>query len=275
MGSHKGKRLAHTPKLGPQFDNLPTLSKMRLEWCSRDNHKEIDMSVPADQTYPATATDPAWQKKKSFIDKAKASTKTGLGADLKAAELKWKAIPWNVLDAKKLAAKSAEAAQKQLDTAKAAGAVIQEAKTALAKARATAQATATNKALSKPAQAAATSIANALQSAATRLNSIKTLDFEDALKTLASNELIKINKIRVLLAGNEIATGGSATWDRKILKVTGVAWKVGTGNDHKGKSVTVRGETDGSSMHAEGISKVFANDMKVDTVSGNTATFKP
>jgi len=46
------------------------------------------MSVPTDVSYPVIATDAAWQKKKSFIDKAKASTKTGLGADLKAAELK-------------------------------------------------------------------------------------------------------------------------------------------------------------------------------------------
>ena len=76
------------------------------------------MSVPTDMSYPAIATDPAWQKKKSFIDKAKSSTKTGLGADLKAAELKWKAIPWKDLDAKKLAAKSAEVAQKQLEVAR-------------------------------------------------------------------------------------------------------------------------------------------------------------
>jgi len=88
------------------------------------------MSVPTDMSYPVIATDAAWQKKKSFIDKAKASTKTGLGADLKAAELKWKAIPWKDLDATKLAAKSVEAAQRQLDTAKAAGTAIQEAKTA-------------------------------------------------------------------------------------------------------------------------------------------------
>jgi hypothetical protein len=231
------------------------------------------MSVPADINYPAIATDPAWQKKKSFIDKAKASTKTGLGADLKAAELKWKAIPWKDLDAKKLAAKSAEAAQKQLDTAKAAGTVIQEAKTALAKARATAQATATNKALSKPAQNAATDIANSLQNAITRLNSIKTLDFEDALDRLQKAGIITVNKIRIISAGKEVATAGAATWDRKVLKVAGIAWKVGAANDYKGKTLLVKGETEGN-VNSEGISKVFQNDMKLDTASGNTATFK-
>ena len=231
------------------------------------------MSVPTDMSYPAIATDAAWQKKKSFIDKAKASTKTGLGADLKAAELKWKAIPWKDLDATKLAAKSVEAAQRQLDTAKAAGTVIQEAKTALAKAKATAQATATNKALSKPAQLAATSIANALQSAATRLNSIKTLDFEAALQRLEAAELIKVNKIRISSAGKEVATGGAATWDRKVLKVAGVSWKIGAANDYKGKTLVIRGETEGN-LHMEGIGKVFQNDMKLDTASGTTATFK-
>ena len=231
------------------------------------------MSVPTDMSYPAIATDPAWQKKKSFIDKAKSSTKTGLGADLKAAELKWKAIPWKELDARKLAAKSVEAAQRQLNTAKAAGTVIQEAKTAVAKAKATAQATATNKALSKTAQLAANDIANSLQNALTRLNSIKTLDFEDALARLERAELITINKIRILSAGEEVATGGAATWDRKVLKVEGVTWKVGAANDYKGKTLVVKGETAGN-VHYEGIGKVFQNDMKLDTASGTTATFK-
>jgi hypothetical protein len=57
------------------------------------------------------------------------------------------------------------------------------------------------------------------------------------------------------------------------LKVAGVAWKIGAANDYKGKTLVIRGETEGN-VHMEGIGKVFQNDMKLDTASGTTATFK-
>ena len=44
------------------------------------------MAVTFNTTWPATLTDAAWQKKKSFLDKAKSKTKTGLGEALTAAE---------------------------------------------------------------------------------------------------------------------------------------------------------------------------------------------
>jgi hypothetical protein len=40
--------------------------------------QEMNMTVPTDKMYPVRATNAAWQKKKSFLDEAKANTKTGL-----------------------------------------------------------------------------------------------------------------------------------------------------------------------------------------------------
>ena len=233
------------------------------------------MTVPTDKTYPAVATNAAWQKKKSFLDKAKAKTKTGLGASLTTAETKWKAIPWAQLDAKALAAKTVSGAQKNLAAAKLAQVKVQAAHDALVTAKNFATASSHNADLSKTAQAAATAIFSALDKADTRLKSVKLTDFEDALEKLEKSALITMSKVRVLKDNKEVATAGSGTWDRKLLKLTGVAWKVGKAEDYRGDKLAVRGETQGSDQYAEGISKVFANDMKIDSASGNTATFKP
>lgn len=50
------------------------------------------MSAPNNITWPAALTNAAWQKKKSFLDKTKSKTKTGLGAELLKAEAAWKDI---------------------------------------------------------------------------------------------------------------------------------------------------------------------------------------
>ena len=231
------------------------------------------MTVPADKTYPATATNDAWQKKKSVADKALA--KTGLGADLKDAEKKWNAVPWKDLDAHALAAKTVAAAQGQLQTAKAANTQIQAAKTALTKAKGGALNAAANKSLSKTAQAAASAIANDLTGALTRLQSIKTTDFDQAIQRLEAAAIVQINKISVQYGGEVVATATNGTWDRKELKVVGVVWKVGKADDYKGKTLTVHGEPALTSGIAEGISKVFQNDMKIVSASGSAATFKP
>ena len=52
--------------------------------------------------YPAIATNAAWQKKKSLVDKAKKATKTGLGAYLTAAETAYGKIRFDWLDAEKV-----------------------------------------------------------------------------------------------------------------------------------------------------------------------------
>ena len=233
------------------------------------------MTVPTDKIYPAVATNAAWQKKKSFIDKAKAKTKTGLGAALTTAETKWKAIPWAQLDSKAFKTKTVSAAQKNLQDAKLAQVKVTDAKSALVVARNFATASSTNKDLSKPAQAAATAIVDALKKAEARLTKVTLTDFETDLEDLEKAALIRISRVRVLSNGKEVATAGAGAWDRKVLKLVGVAWKVGQSGDYTGKKVTVHGETQGSDQYAEGISKVFQNDMKLESASGNTATFKP
>jgi len=230
------------------------------------------MTVPTDKTYPVTATNKAWQKKKSFIDKAKASTKTGLGAALLTAEARWAGIPWKDLDASTQTVGSVEGAQRNLAKAKTALIKLNAAKKALVVAKSKAMTTKTNKALSKAAQLAASNIDLALGQAAKRLDKISLSDFEDALEKAQKAAIINMTKINVYDGRNVVMTGGSATWDRKVLKVSGVAWKVGKADDHKGKTLTVYGETAGN-IHYEGISKVFQNDMKLQSGSGNTANF--
>src|SRR5262245_12005662 len=61
------------------------------------------MTVPKDKTYPADLTNAQWQKQKSFLDKTKSKTKTGLGDALKEAQKAWGEIPF-----KKLSRRSAD-----------------------------------------------------------------------------------------------------------------------------------------------------------------------
>jgi hypothetical protein len=236
--------------------------------------QEANMTVPPDKAYPPIATNAAWQKKKSFVDKTKASSKTGLGATLTDAETKWKAIAWAKLDAKALGAKSVDAAEKQLAEAEAALTKVALAKNAVLGAKQQATTASTNNALSATAKTAAGTIVTALAAADKRLGQVNVQDFRDALEKLEAKALISISKITVKSAGKEVATAGGATWDRKVLKVTGITWKVGKSDDYKGKILAIHGETIGSDRHAEGISKVFANDMKIESASGSTATFK-
>lgn len=232
------------------------------------------MSVPDDKTYPATATDAAWQKKKSFLDKAKAKTKTGLGAALKTAEASWKAIPWKDLDASTKTAGTPASAEKHLDTAKLALVKVTKAKDDLDAAKDQAKLTKSNKGLSKAASTAAATIETDLGKAIKRLNQIGLTDFEDLIKKVQSQGILNVTKISVSDGKTQVMTGTAATWDRKVLKVSGVAWKGGAdAKSVAGKKLKVYGEVAGN-KDAEGISKVFANDMKIDSASGNTASFK-
>src|SRR5678810_65285 len=101
------------------------------------------MTVPiaAFQVYSVVCTDKMWQKHKSFKDKAKASTKTGLGPTLKAAEKAWGNIKWAQLDAKKLKAKTLNEANENKVKAAAMLQVVQQAITAVETAQAKAQQT--------------------------------------------------------------------------------------------------------------------------------------
>ena len=152
------------------------------------------MTVPTDKTYPPIATNSAWQKKKAFLDKAKAATKTGLGAKLTTAEASWKAIAWAKLDASALTkAAVISTAKTNLQTATTALAQVQKAKTDVQAAHAEAIKASTNAALSKPAKAAAVAIAQALQQAELRLDKVNTRDFQTVIDDL-EKAAIKVHK---------------------------------------------------------------------------------
>jgi hypothetical protein len=73
------------------------------------------MPFPKDQTYPAVATNTAWQKKKSVLDKTSA---TGVGPKLTAAEAAWHAIPFADLDESQNHPATSQAAKASWDKAK-------------------------------------------------------------------------------------------------------------------------------------------------------------
>jgi hypothetical protein len=150
------------------------------------------MAITFPTAYPAELTNKPWQKQKSFLDKAKAKTKTGLGALLDKAEQEWGKINWNVMIEKKqtpdpsnfLGSHKANrlAAQQQIDGQ------VNTAYLALMAASRKARDTAAIKGLSKTAITAATTLSNKLQQQAAKLKGIKLTDFDaqvDALQKAA------------------------------------------------------------------------------------------
>jgi len=108
------------------------------------------MTIPSEafRNYPSVCTNTVWQKHKSFADKAKSKTKTGLGETLKAAEKAWAKIVWTDLDAKKLKATTVTAARANEVKAKTALVNVANAKATVTTARAKALETKGNTALS-------------------------------------------------------------------------------------------------------------------------------
>lgn len=145
--------------------------------------------------YPATATNAAWQKKKSFLDKAKTATKTGLGAQLTAAQQAYARVKFNLLDAEAAAKLIREEHGDELlgDNNKV-DVLINQAKNAayqhqrtvldaaldqLTIAEAKAKDTAKNKALTVAAQTAATNLAKDLRKHITALTAIRQDDLDE------------------------------------------------------------------------------------------------
>jgi hypothetical protein len=192
------------------------------------------MTVPADKTYPAIATNAAWQKKKSFVDKAKSSTKTGLGAALTDAETKWKAIAWANLDPAREKADDLVQAKQHWEAAEAAEQKVAAAKNAVLLAKKQAQAAATNKYLSKPAQTAAAAIADALQKAQARLDQVDITGFEKLRKYVEVSSKVPA----VMKAGASIKRGSEQIFygwgyyyhESKSIKInSGEGWRVSGG----------------------------------------------
>lgn len=139
------------------------------------------MSAPKNTAWPAALTNATWQKKKSFMDKAKSKTKTGLGAELVKAEDAWGKVQFKMLDAAKIPMPTAtevdkrkKAAQEHMDS------VGDDAIKVIKAAAVKAGATKNNKALSSDARKAATEIEKGLTKQAELLEAIKFTDFDDA-----------------------------------------------------------------------------------------------
>jgi hypothetical protein len=139
------------------------------------------MTVPTNTAWPAALTNAAWQKKKSFLDKAKSKTKTGLGAELVKAEAAWKQIDFKVLDATKQVMPTAKEADNKKSAADAhlKTVVAGASKAALAAAKKAAD-TKGNTALSTTARKAAADIEKGLLNQAKLLKLIKLSDFDSA-----------------------------------------------------------------------------------------------
>jgi hypothetical protein len=234
--------------------------------------QEAPMTVPTDKTYPPIATNSAWQKKKAFLDKAKAATKTGLGAKLTTAEASWKAIAWAKLDAAAVGKVSViSTAKNNLQTATTALTQVNKAKSDVQAAHAEAIKASNNGALSKTAKTAASDIAQALQKAELRLDKVNTKDFQTVIDDLEKAAIKVIVGLSVTYQGHEVMTADTANWDAHSKKLTitkGIAWQIQT--DYMvllDKPVTVSGRyaTDNSS---------YSNSMKVASAGAKAASFE-
>ncbi len=149
------------------------------------------MTVPSTLKYPPEATNAAWQKKKSFLDKAKAKTKTGLGEELIRLQAKWNGVKFDKLDAKKVglemgASSNAVEAKKHLAEVELQKvATLQQAVDSAAK---KAKAVAAIKGLSKDAAAAANVISTKLTTLDNDLGKIDLKDFDVAIKNAKEQE---------------------------------------------------------------------------------------
>jgi beta-glucosidase-like glycosyl hydrolase len=244
------------------------------------------MTVPADITYPAIATNAAWQKKKSFIDKSKSSTKTGLGAALIDAEAKWKLIPWAKMDASKLSWANVKQAQQRLADAKAAHEKVVAAKNSVLAAKKQAAATAINKALSKPAQTAAAAIEVELQKAQDRLDKVDLKDIESLVQKAeaATNlpDLVPLIVITVKMDGQRLAYtagqgGGSWYRDTHTVRATKLKWNDGLKPESLvGKQVSIEAglgiklTPDQATVHSE----EFRQTMTLERITPQYAEFK-
>jgi hypothetical protein len=144
------------------------------------------MSVTFPTAYPAALTNAAWQKKKTFKEKLKSKTKTGLGETLIAAEKAWKLVPFTTLAANKQAQTrgvrsyltvqhNRAAAQEAINGS------VNTAHLALMAASRKANATSQNAALSPASKTAATTLSSALMKQAVLLKGIKLDDFDEEI----------------------------------------------------------------------------------------------
>ncbi len=151
------------------------------------------MRITFNTAWPANLTDKAWQKKKSFLDKAKSKTKTGLGAELIKAAAAWGQIKFAALDATTAAGQltnpvifnKPEHYDAARQVAKNHTTVVLAAIKAIKAAAAKAATTKANKGLSTTAKAAADAIEKGLLHQITLIQKITLTDFNDKRDELA------------------------------------------------------------------------------------------
>jgi len=229
------------------------------------------MTVPEDTKYPKNLSNTFWQSKKTFKDKTKSATKTGLGAALTTAENAWKTIPWADLDASKKNPKDVKEAEAMLAAAKKAKTTqVKATMDALEKARLKALETAKNTALSPAAIQTAKDMANGLSKARmeTLLN-INTKDFDILVGRMEAKAQggthLQHTSIDRHGTHTELGSAAKAVRSGNTVTVANVTWTGGldpTSLLHQ--TVTVHSSNeDGSS---------FVNDMVVNALSSDHKT---
>ena len=145
------------------------------------------MAVTFETKYPTALKNAAWQKHKSFKDKTKAKTKTGLGQALLEAEAAWKLIKFDKLVAAEQGLQPGTTKPlSEINTVKQQARnylegdaqPVQKAIAALDKAASKARSTAKNTALSSTAIRAATTLSGQLTAQAKLLRDLKLDDFD-------------------------------------------------------------------------------------------------
>jgi len=149
------------------------------------------MTAPSTLKYPSEATNAAWQKKKSFLDKAKAKTKTGLGEELTKLQAKWNEVKFTKLDVTKVGLEmgaSSHLVGVKRDEAETEFNKIAALKLEVDTVAKKAKTVAAVKGLSKDAATAANLIAAKLTSLHNELGKVDLKDFDEALKKAETRE---------------------------------------------------------------------------------------
>ena len=232
------------------------------------------MTVEISTVYPKEISNAAWQKQKSFKDKTRAATKTGLGAELLKAEAAWKDIPFNTLSAKNFKPQDSVEATRNLENAQfVMNLKVKKALAALKTANKQAVATGQNSALSPKAQAAAKAIASKLELTRLLLTTVNVNDFKLAITQVqaASKGGSALQSVSLLQGNTLVGVGKKGIRNPdKTVSVYEITWKPAAGDpkallQHK---LTVRSHNEDDS--------VYLNDMTFDKLSstGKTATLK-
>ena len=224
--------------------------------------------------YPKDVSNAYWQGKKSFADKTKAATKTGLGAALVTAEKAWNEVPWKALDFRTVKAASVEDAKKNLANGKLVQTgEVAKAEAALGAAARMAATTKANKALTPAARSAAAGIELRLNRLKGLLDKLKLDDLAGEITRLEQEtegkNTFRTHTIELHMPGGghlANATQGHQNKDGTV-EIADIHW-VGMGSidKYKNKAINVRAHRlDGS---------LFTNDMKVLTTDGKKAKLK-